>query len=107
MKILKKGGGTGQGALEYLIIVAAVLAIAAIVVLFLTGAFQSTNQDVTACKLAASTCGTELATSNGNAPCAYCTTDCPDTNETIKVADGYSSPRDACKQGKSLDIYSA
>ena len=52
-----------QGALEYLIIIAAVLAIAAIVVLFLTGAFGGARGggDIASCRLAASTCANNLA----------------------------------------------
>jgi len=52
-----------QGALEYLIIIAAVLAIAAIVVLFLTGAFKGATGggDIAKCKLAASTCASNVA----------------------------------------------
>jgi len=55
----------GQGSLEYLIIIAAVLAIAAIVVLFLTGAFTgaSSTGDISNCKTAAAQCATEIATS--------------------------------------------
>ena len=65
-----------QGSLEYLIIIAAVLAIAAIVVLFLTGAFKSTNKQITQCKTAAASCATQLATSklaelNGVEVCDY------------------------------------
>ncbi len=52
-----------QGALEYLIIIAAVLAIAAIVVLFLTGAFRGATGggDIAKCRLAASTCASNIA----------------------------------------------
>jgi uncharacterized protein (UPF0333 family) len=52
-----------QGALEYLIIIAAVLAIAAIVVLFLTGAFKGATGggDIAKCRLAASTCASNVA----------------------------------------------
>jgi uncharacterized protein (UPF0333 family) len=52
----------GQGSLEYLIIVAAVLAIAAIVVLFLTGAFQAqqVSGELGKCKVAAASCNTAL-----------------------------------------------
>ena len=65
-----------QGSLEYLIIIAAVLAIAAIVVLFLTGSFKSTNRGITQCKAAAASCATQLATSklpelNGVEVCNY------------------------------------
>jgi hypothetical protein len=51
-----------QGALEYLIIIAAVLAIAAIVVLFLTGAFSSTKGDLSRCRATTSTCNNGIAT---------------------------------------------
>ena len=53
-----------QGALEYLIIIAAVLAIAAIVVLFLTGAFKGATGggDIAKCKLAAANCASGNAT---------------------------------------------
>jgi len=51
-----------QGALEYLIIIAAVLAIAAIVVLFLTGAFSGISAEVSKCRNAASSCGVNVAT---------------------------------------------
>jgi len=52
-----------QGALEYLIIIAAVLAIAAIVVLFLTGAFKGAvgGGDIAKCRLAAATCASNIA----------------------------------------------
>ena len=52
-----------QGALEYLIIIAAVLAIAAIVVLFITGAFRGATGggDIAKCRLAASTCASNIA----------------------------------------------
>jgi hypothetical protein len=53
-----------QGALEYLIIIAAVLAIAAIVVLFITGAFSgaSGGGDIAKCRLAAATCNQNIVT---------------------------------------------
>ena len=90
----------GQGALEYLIIVAAVLAVAAIVVLFLTGAFQSTGGDVSECKLSASQCSVERATSS-NPPCAYCEETCADSegNEIFTGAVQF------CKDGEADNIY--
>ena len=53
-----------QGALEYLIIIAAVLAIAAIVVLFITGAFGGAigGGDIAKCRMAAATCDQNLET---------------------------------------------
>lgn len=84
----------GQGALEYLIIIAAVLAIAAIVVLFITNAFQSTNTSLSECKTAAAKCATELATSEG-ASCPYCATDCADSATWIA----------ACESGLAEQIF--
>jgi uncharacterized protein (UPF0333 family) len=66
-----------QGALEYLIIIAAVLAIAAIVVLFLTGAFTSVGKggDIAKCRLAAANCASNIA--NGvYATATACQTPC-------------------------------
>ncbi len=57
-----------QGALEYLIIIAAVLAIAAIVVLFLTGAFKgaSGGGGIAACRVASANCASANATGGGS-----------------------------------------
>ncbi|MFH0986431.1 MAG: PQQ-binding-like beta-propeller repeat protein [Candidatus Micrarchaeota archaeon] len=66
-----------QGSLEYLIIIAAVIAVAAIVVLFLTGSSGTVNTDVSLCKQAASDCSVEIATSPGS-PCSYCDGVCGD-----------------------------
>lgn len=65
-----------QGALEYLIIIAAVLAIAAIVVLFITGAFKgaSGGGDIAKCRLTAATCANNIAT--GGATVAGCRPTC-------------------------------
>lgn len=51
-----------QGSLEYLIIIAAVLAIVAIIVLFITGSFgaSKSSADISKCKAAASRCDNEL-----------------------------------------------
>ena len=65
----------GQGALEYLIIIAAVLAIAAVVVAFLMGAFESASSDVEECRTAASRCGVELTAAIG-ATCPFCDEPC-------------------------------
>ncbi len=55
-----------QGSLEYLIIIAAVLAIAAIVVLFMTGAVKSssTTAKISGCKTEAARCANTLATTD-------------------------------------------
>jgi len=85
-----------QGSLEYLIIVAAILAIAAIVTLFLTGAFGSgkTTGDVALCKSAASKCALERATSE-EATCSFCNEAC--SSMPIKI--------NTCKEGNPDDIY--
>lgn len=97
-------GSKGQGALEYLIIIAAVLAIAAIVVLFITGAFkgQSEAAKVAACKAASSRCAVDLATSAG-AACSYCVDDCTDIGvvATASECSAYSDTVAACKSGAS------
>ncbi|NYZ79700.1 class III signal peptide-containing protein [Candidatus Micrarchaeota archaeon] len=98
----------GQGSLEYLIIIAAVLAIAAIVVLFLTGAFTSTSATggISVCKDSASKCATEKATSIG-ATCAYCTTGClkngVDVVNTLTNASGtkFNIGESYCKIGQA------
>ena len=98
----------GQGALEYLIIVAAVLAIAAIVVMFLTGAFRGTQPSavLSACRNAASQCANYLATTR--------TENCKGTQlgeECKKVCDPvllkappYKSPEYACYVGDTNAI---
>jgi len=80
-----------QGALEYLIIIAAVLAIAAIVVLFLTGAFKSPLSSATysACKQQTSACSMKLSTGATQANCqADCITACTNTKGNDAVATG-------------------
>jgi uncharacterized protein (UPF0333 family) len=83
-----------QGALEYLIIIAAVLAIAAIVVLFLTGAFKGSvgAGNTGECKTAAASCGLTIAGGGTAASClSSCMTACKDAigndvlNSTVLV----------------------
>ena len=85
-----------QGSLEYLIIVAAVLAIGAIVILFLTGVFGAgkSSADLTLCKDAAAKCGIERATSS-NPPCEYCNKACSALPTKIMT----------CKEGKADEIF--
>lgn len=52
MKFMKKG----QGSLEYLIIIAAVLAIAAVVILYLSGILTGTPASFAECRLKAAEC---------------------------------------------------
>jgi len=67
-----------QGALEYLIIIAAVLAIAAIVVLFITGAFRGATGggDIAKCRLAATTCASNVASGVYGAYGTACQSSC-------------------------------
>ncbi len=87
-----------QGALEYLIVIAAVLAIAAIVVLFVSGSFGVSKKgaDVSACKAAAARCSVEKATSPG-APCDYCEQECSGLGSIFVTK---------CKQGAVDEISS-
>lgn len=106
MKI--KGGGTGQGALEYLIIVAAVLAIAAIVVLFLTGAFQSTSSDIGACKAQAASCATSLLGTPDGTLCGVGACDkCSEEGMVSVCLPNYPLVLDACVAGRADCITAA
>lgn len=69
---------SGQGSLEYLIITAAVLAIAAVVILFLTGAFgqAGTGASIAACQSATSDCLNKVATLGAANAVTYCQTVC-------------------------------
>lgn len=92
-----------QGALEYLIILSAVLAVAAITVLFITGAFsgQKSSAAVSNCKNAAANCHVQKATSL-NPPCTECDSACKDpaTGQDI-----YTGAAACCKAGKPADIF--
>jgi uncharacterized protein (UPF0333 family) len=85
-----------QGSTEYIIIIAAVLAVAAIVVLFLTGVFSGGKMGSTTvtCKAAASRCANEMATSTG-VTCDYCNEACAGIPTKIPV----------CKEGKPKEIF--
>ena len=90
----------GQGSLEYLIIVAAVLAIAAVVVLFLSGAFTSTQAsgNVAKCKNEASNCATSLIGAASGATCSAAScADCAGMGLT--ASSGYSTATAACQKG--------
>jgi len=104
-----------QGSLEYLIIIAAVLAIAAIVVLFMTGAFKSsrTSADVSACKQAASDCAQTIATSgltncSGTNICDACPNDTTGASGITTInKTAYQTPYAACINGSAEQIISA
>ena len=85
-----------QGSLEYLIIIAAILAIAAIVILFLTGVFGAgkTGASISNCRNAASKCATERATSV-EPTCDYCNEACSAFPTKIPL----------CKEGNAEAIY--
>lgn len=74
-----------QGALEYLIIVAAVLGITAVVVAFVTGVFggQKGRASLSACKTAASDCAVKLETT-ANPDCTSCETACLEVGDETK-----------------------
>jgi len=69
-----------QGALEYLIIIAAVLGISAVVVLFVSGAFTSSTAgaDIAKCRLAAANCQRDLTLGLGTS-CIQCEAACKDS----------------------------
>lgn len=94
-----------QGSLEYLIITAAVLAISAVVVLFLTGAFSSIKADTSACKQAAATCKNKMATTI-NPPCSDCETACKDSSgkDVMSKTMGCGGACILCKQGAATKI---
>lgn len=97
----------GQGALEYLIIIAAVLGISAVVVVFVTGAFtgSSGGADVSKCRLAAANCQKDMATGLSTS-CTQCTGACIDSGgkDVIDgtVGEGYACVK--CKQGNAAAI---
>lgn len=102
----------GQGSLEYLIIIAAVLAISAVVVLFLTGAFGGTQSSakLNECKSAAAQCLSSHLLSP-NDPCVICDTACTD-NAGNDILTGQPSDRSDtlsgvyfCSQGKPEEVY--
>lgn len=66
-----------QGALEYLIIIAAVLGISAVVVLFISGTFTATSSgaDVALCRQTTANCANRLATGVSTS-CPECDTNC-------------------------------
>ncbi len=92
----------GQGALEYLIIIAAVLGISAVVVLFVGGAFigSSGGADLSKCRLAAANCQKDMATGLSST-CPYCDTACKDSrgNDVLSGTPGCGEACQQCKKG--------
>jgi len=97
-----------QGALEYLIIIAAVLGISAVVVLFVGSAFigSSGGADVSKCKLAAANCQRDLTLGLGTS-CAQCDAACKDkgSKDAIDGSDGCSLGCLLCKKGANIFSY--
>ncbi len=94
-----------QGSLEYLVIIAAVLAISAVVVYFMAGATKSqvSSTNFAKCKKAASACANSHLLSP-NDPCINCEKACVINGIDILNGTGVSAV-DLCKQGKSDEIY--
>jgi hypothetical protein len=94
-----------QGALEYLIIMVAVLSVSAVVVSFLAGAFTSSSggADLTKCKLATAQCKKDVTMGLTNT-CDYCEDSCVDAqgNDIISGLPGCNDACLLCKQGKQI-----
>ncbi len=91
-----------QGALEYLIIIAAVLAISSIVIFFLTGTFGGQKEQATLndCKQAASNCKVKhMNTMNPN--CPECEEACVDSVSGEPIA---PDAVQLCKEGEPAEI---
>lgn len=91
-----------QGALEYLIILSAVLSIAAVVVLFVTGSFSTQKKQATLsqCRQAAAQCKSEKLISP-TTKCPMCEEACKDPVTGEIVAEG---ALDLCKEGEPQKI---
>ncbi len=85
-----------QGALEYMIIIAAVLSIAAMVTVFLTGALEGRREEalVSECRSAAAQCKQDQLISPE--------TECPQCEVCGELAeiDGYEDAEEHCRAGE-------
>jgi len=92
-----------QGALEYLIIIAAVLGISAIVVFFVTGAFTSSTSgaDFSKCRVATANCKHNTAL-GVTTVCDACKSACTDSRGMPLIGGAVT----CCKQGLAEKIYS-
>jgi uncharacterized protein (UPF0333 family) len=95
------GMNRGQGSLEYIIIIAAVLAVAGVVIMMSTGMLsnQKSSAALNACKQAAAQCKV-LHYSAPNDPCNICKTSCNDSGQEI-----FTGAILACADGKTDEIY--
>ncbi|MEM3411929.1 MAG: class III signal peptide-containing protein [archaeon] len=94
-----------QGAMEYMIMITAVLVIASIIILFMTGVFKTTKSggDIELCKQAAARCQQARLT-NPNDPCNFCDEACSSNGVDILDKSG-GSAIDCCKLGNVSAIY--
>jgi len=94
-----------QGSLEYLIIVAAVLAVSAVVVVFVSGMFGSVKPDVSKCKSAATMCANKMITTQ-NPSCSECDVACVDSSgkDVMSGTPGGGLACYYCKHGKPTQI---
>jgi len=94
-----------QGALEYLIIIAAVLGISAVVVLFVGGAFigSSGGADLSKCRLAAANCKKDMAMGL-SATCPTCDIACKDASgkDLLSGTPGCGTACEQCKLGVTV-----
>ena len=91
-----------QGALEYLIIIAAVLGIATVTVLFLTGVFSGSvsSAEFSKCRASASNCNKDIALWS-TPPCSYCDDACKFSSSGKEILFGAIA---ACKAGRMSSI---
>jgi len=94
-----------QGALEYLIIIAAVLGISAVVVLFVTGVFTGSigGADISKCRVAAANCQRDLTLGLGTS-CTQCDAACVDASgkDLISKTPGCGDACLQCKKGVTI-----
>ena len=91
-----------QGALEYLIIIAAVLGIATVTVLFLTGLFSGSvsSAEFSKCRTSATKCNEDIALWS-TPPCSYCDDACKLSSSGKEILFGAIA---ACKAGRMNSI---
>ena len=101
----RKKRNKAQGSLEYLVIIAAVLAISAVVVYFVAGATKSqvSSTNFAKCKQAASDCASSHLLSP-NDPCISCETACTVNGRDLIGITGVSAVN-FCKKGEVEEIY--
>lgn len=93
----------GQGALEYLIIIAIVLSVSSIVVLYSTGIIgtQKTSVSLSSCKQASIDCKLSKMSAPTD-PCDQCDSACIDSTTGEEI---FAHATDCCKTGETDLIY--